>query len=694
MVTPNRKQLVSQFVDEKSKMQKLKISVPMGQGVVGFVALSGIPLIVNDPYSDSRFDPKFDKKNNFITRNLISLPVRDHDGKVAAVIQCVNGKSSAGFGPQDTTVLSVLGVQAGITLHNAKLYDDAMRTQQKIELLLYVSKTVNEKLDLDHVFSSIMERAKEVMNVQRATLFLLDEERDELWSKLVMDGGVIIRVPTNAGFVGHAYSSGSVLNIPDAYEDPRFNTSVDSKTGFRTKAVLCAPVFSYDRKVIAVTQVVNKKDGTEFDAMDEQLLKEFSATISVSVTHCQLYSQTQQMKEYLESVLRSISNIVLSIGKDGTLVSCNKPLQELGLDSSVVYEAHYSEWVPPQLLVDIDYVFERSKPVYVTNSQLALGQGQPTYNYNVVPLAKMGENSGVVLVLEDVTATEQLGRYVSPVVKDAVSHQNSPRLEGQAKRVSVLFADLRGYTSISEALSAEKVVELLNEFFSVMVNEIVTEHGILDKYIGDALMAVFGLCKGTRDDAKHSVLAALNMHRALNLLNKRRALAGKALLGMGIGVSTGECICGNIGSKHRLEYTVIGDTVNLASRLEALTKLYHVNTLISQRTYEEVADFFHVREVDTVLVAGKSQETTVYEVLGTTYEELSTTGEVVLDHYPEALATYKQGKFEEAAAGFDLCARAGDQLSALMRDRCRELLANPPQQWSGAFRIEKEDIPE
>lgn len=117
--------------------------------------------------------------------------------------------------------------------------DDAMRTQQKIELLLYVSKTVNEKLDLDHVFSSIMDRAKEVMKVQRATLFLFDEERDELWSKLVMDGGVVIRVPTNAGFVGHAFTSGTVLNVPDAYEDPRFNTRVDLKTGFRTKAVLC-----------------------------------------------------------------------------------------------------------------------------------------------------------------------------------------------------------------------------------------------------------------------------------------------------------------------------------------------------------------------------------------------------------------------------------------------------------------------
>ena len=104
----------------------MKITSPVGQGVVGFVALSGMPLIVNDPYSDSRFDPKFDKKNNFVTRNLISLPVRDHDGKVAAVIQCVNGKNSAGFGIQDTTVLSVLGVQAGITLHNAKLYSSPL----------------------------------------------------------------------------------------------------------------------------------------------------------------------------------------------------------------------------------------------------------------------------------------------------------------------------------------------------------------------------------------------------------------------------------------------------------------------------------------------------------------------------------------------------------------------------------------
>jgi adenylate cyclase len=189
-------------------------------------------------------------------------------------------------------------------------------------------------------------------------------------------------------------------------------------------------------------------------------------------------------------------------------------------------------------------------------------------------------------------------------------------LGGETLTVTILFTDIRSFTTISEKMDAQALVALLNEYFSEMVGIVMQEDGVVDKYIGDAIMAVFGAPVPKANDAIHAVRAAVRMRQALKHLNERLAERGIAELKTGIGIHTGEVVAGNIGSEKRMEYTVIGDAVNLASRLESNTKELGVNVLISEDTYELVKDEISTRPVKEITVKGRAKPVMTYEVLG------------------------------------------------------------------------------
>lgn len=189
-------------------------------------------------------------------------------------------------------------------------------------------------------------------------------------------------------------------------------------------------------------------------------------------------------------------------------------------------------------------------------------------------------------------------------------------LGGESITVTILFTDIRSFTSISEKMDAQALVGLLNEYFTEMVGIVMQHDGVVDKYIGDAIMAVFGAPVSRPDDAKNAVRAAVRMRQALAKLNERLAERGIAPLRTGIGLHTGEVVAGNIGSEQRMEYTVIGDAVNLASRLESNTKELGVDVLVSDATYELTKDVVEARAVKEITVKGRAQPVMTYEVLG------------------------------------------------------------------------------
>ena len=189
-------------------------------------------------------------------------------------------------------------------------------------------------------------------------------------------------------------------------------------------------------------------------------------------------------------------------------------------------------------------------------------------------------------------------------------------LGGDTLTVTVLFTDIRSFTTLSEHMNAQALVSLLNEYFTEMVGIIMRHGGAVDKYIGDAIMAVFGAPVPGPEDARNAVRAAVEMRQALERLNDRLAERGAQKLQTGIGIHTGEVVAGNIGSEQRMEYTVIGDTVNLASRLESATKELGVDVLISQVTWELTKDTVRTKPMRELTVKGRGQAVMTHAVLG------------------------------------------------------------------------------
>ncbi|KAJ1564455.1 hypothetical protein HK405_014827 [Cladochytrium tenue] len=210
--------------------------------------------------------------------------------------------------------------------------------------------------------------------------------------------------------------------------------------------------------------------------------------------------------------------------------------------------------------------------------------------------------------------TEQLSRFLAPHVVDKMA-KRANLVQTRRKAVgTIIFADIRGFTNFSEAYGASEVVDLLNDYFDRLVRIVFKYEGVVDKYIGDALMAVFGTLEDETDPEYRSVAAALEFITAIADMNRERKVMGKHPISIGVGVNTGELVTGFIGCAQRLEYTSIGDTVNTSSRICSMAGKDEV--LISETTYQAVRDWVNVRPVGMRQFKGKTQEVMVYQAIG------------------------------------------------------------------------------
>jgi adenylate cyclase len=286
-----------------------------------------------------------------------------------------------------------------------------------------------------------------------------------------------------------------------------------------------------------------------------------------------------------------------------------------------------------------------------------------------------------------------MSRYMSDdLVARLAAKADEGQLGGTSQYVSTLFSDIRDFTRLSESLGPAQTVSMLNEYFSYVEDVISNRSGVVDKYIGDAVMAVFGLAGQRPEDAENAVQAACDMRLVLGMLNQSRVAGGRPLLRIGVGVASGLVIAGNIGSPRRMDYTVVGDPVNLAARLESITKLYGSMVMICGQTRARLVTLRTIRKLDRFAVSGQDQAVDVYEVLDH-HEELSSmdtaTKEERIEGYQEALALYLAGEWKRASRCFEGLQPlyTGDRAAQLMVSRCRKYLDEPPTNWEGYTRL-------
>ena len=278
--------------------------------------------------------------------------------------------------------------------------------------------------------------------------------------------------------------------------------------------------------------------------------------------------------------------------------------------------------------------------------------------------------------------------YVSPdLVAEIMKNPDRLALGGEKKEITILFSDIRGFTGISEKLAPDMLVLLLNEYLGPMTKVVLKNNGTLDKYIGDAIMAIYNAPLDVTDHPEKACRTALEMMEELKVVDDRFKAKGMPSIDIGIGINTGHAVVGNMGADMRFDYTAIGDTVNLASRLEGQNKYYGTHIILSEFTAERVKGKFLVREIDLLRVVGKEKPVAVFELMtdqsGTTRNENA----VLAERFSGVLSSYRAGNFQNALDVFTkLAEEYNDPASRIYAERCREYLQSPPPpEWEGVY---------
>ena len=725
----------------------LEIRFPATQGIAGEVAT--FRKVINIPfdfYNDPRsaFAQKQDQKTGYRTYTMLVLPLLNDQGDLVAVVQLLNKLRFPndpahplaeridlnGFSEADEALFADFAPSIRLILESSRSFYMATQKQRAATALMEATRSLSQSnLDLEDTLKRVMDEAKKLMNADRSTLWLLDQERNDLWAKIPLaEGGFReIRVPVGKGYVGKVAASCQPLNIPfDLYDDPDSEVSkkVDESGGYRTCSLLCMPVFNADQQLIGVTQLVNKKkqgdhppydpsdwpDPPEcwkasFNQSDQAFMEAFNIQAGVALQNAKLFATVKQQEQMQRDILRSLSNGVLSTDKSGNIIAANESAKRLlGVDDCEVIEGcnitdlirikegDFSKWIRNGL----NAAEEKARQQYYPDQTLlSSGEEQHSIHLSINSIADATDPTniyGALVVMDDISDEKRLKstmyRYMTQELAEQLLQSGDAKLGGDRKEVSVLFSDIRSYTTLTESLEAEEVVQMLNEYFESMVDAVFQHKGTLDKYIGDAIMAVFGSPLPLDDHAWCAVQTSIEMRHRLAAFNARRKAANQMEIKIGIGINSDVVISGNIGSSRRMEFTAIGDGVNLGSRLEGASKQYGCDIVISENTFLPCADRIWVRELDCIRVKGKEQPVKIYELVELKTAEIGNKQDII-DLYHQGRDFYLQRKFTRAMGQFGTILEdldPQDKAAMLHLKRCQMFLQEPPpEDWDGVF---------
>jgi adenylate cyclase len=833
LVDAEKSQLWAKIPQAQSN-KPIELRIPRNVGLLGHVATTGEYLNIPDAYNHPLFNREVDERIGYHSKSLLCMPIFSSSNQVVAVVQLLNKAGDIAFDSEDEQRFRDFASSMSIIVETCQSFYMAARNQRGAAALLKATASLGHSLDLEATLRLVMDQARNLMQADRSTLFMLSKETGELWSKIATADGenlVEIRIPANRGIAGYVASTGQPLNIADAYKDPRFDPNTDIRTGYQTRNILCMPVYNSGNELIGVTQLINKHQGS-FTSSDEEFMRAFNIQAGIALENATLFESVLIERQYQKDILQSLSDAVISTDMQGRIVTINDaaikllgypknqldnknrqfwqdklinryvwevvpidnlhgrlqeslttaakhylPEQSLtvgilesnqnskvntlkvvnsngslrnGTNSAQIVHLPYSTTnfldataspYPNQAATltqkttingnhggfglssggqpsnhhgtDDESIYILAIPqsddpnVYLPWNELRWDSGSKYYlskdqvqviersiNLTINPLTNPeGNVRGGLVVLEDMTREKRMKstmyRYMTPEVAEQVmALGEDTMMVGERKEVTVLFSDIRGYTTLTENVGASEVVSLLNQYFETMVEAVFDNQGTLDKFIGDALMAVFGAPLTLTEHAWMAVKSALDMRWRLAEFNQSRIRTKQPLIRIGIGLSSGEVVSGNIGSQKRMDYTVIGDAVNLSARLESVTKEYGCDIILSEFTYNLCSERIWVRELDKIRVKGKNQAVSIYELIGTTDMPLNDTTKRSLELYEAGRRAYLNRDFQGAIDYFakTLQLKPSDKAVITQLERSRNYLANPPSEdWDGVY---------
>lgn len=509
---------------------------------------------------------------------------------------------------------------AGLIL--AELLRVKMRTSSA---LLGIVQALSSGAEVGVVIERICRTTERAMEVEKALLFLLDRQQSVLRARTQVAGAQEFCVGLGEGLVGTTAAAGQLTSVQTLAEDPRFRPKLEKYFDEHTRSVLCVPLSKENGASPGLLVILNKRYGS-FTQEDEDLGVAVANQISGVLREARLFENIRNMKNYNERILESIATGVLTFDKFGKLTTINRagteifgfqPQAEVGKDFATLFAGSTNARL--RSLTE-DVLAKQRRPTGYDVQFLRRDGARFSLNLSALPLEDVqGNFLGGLLVAENITQEQRLmntlTRYMSrELAEQVVQHKDKLELGGTRADVTILLTDIRNFTTISEQMDPGDIVDLLNAYLPRMINVIFRHQGMVDKFIGDAILAVFGVPVSREDDSLRAVRAAIEMRAELHSINSERACKQMMTIEIGIGITSGTVISGNIGSDRRMDYTVIGDPVNLAARLEGLTKEVGRKILVNEGVRDAVDKEIPCEALGMFKVKGKQEEVPIFAI--------------------------------------------------------------------------------
>lgn len=507
-----------------------------------------------------------------------------------------------------------------------------MQEKRRLSALTEVSQVVNSSLELDNVLQMVMDTIIRLTRAERGFLMLRDE-RGELtirtarnWERESVDSSEHALSRT---VINQVIKDGMPVLTTNAQQDPRFSGQ-DSIVALNLRSILCVPL----RVKSVITGVIyadNRLRSGLFSYNDLDLLAAFANEAAVAIENALLFVSVRQtldevtkLKNLMNNVFDSIASGVLTANVEEEILMCNRAAEQiLGITSQQIVGQHLQSSLPrlsSMIEPHLEQIRTTQQPIQGLEASPTFPErGRVDLRLSLSPLHGVQQESpGFAIVFEDETEKKRLEaqrRLFERMVSPAVIQQLNPdqlALGGQRQQITVLFADIRGFTAFSENLQPEQLVTVLNRYLAAAADAVLREEGTVDKFLGDAVMAWFNAPIPQPDHSLRAVRAALNLRNAILALHN--VMPASHQLSFGVGIHRGDAVLGLVGSERRLDYTAIGDSVNVARRIQENALSGQV--LITRDVYAEVADAIYAKQTAPIQAKGKREPIEVYEVTG------------------------------------------------------------------------------